>query len=357
MSKIKILIALSILIIVSSCKDKEDPPLVEYKKNSGVFICNEGNFTFGNASLSFYDPETKEVSNDIFYNGNNFPLGDVAQSMTIDGKTGYIVINNSGKVLVINTDDFTHKGTISGLTSPRYIEIIDNSKAYVTDLYNENIAIVNPTTFEKIGDLNIGHGTEQMVSHGDFTYVTSWSYNDKVYKINHITDQIIDTITVTKQPNSIVVDKNNKLWVLSDGGAQGSTYGQVNSALTCINIDNFSIEQAFTFPSIETSPSELTTNGNKDTLYFLNGSWGSSVAESGVYRMSIDEQLLPSTPFINEGNNMFYGLGVDPEKTSIYVSDAIDYSQKGIVYRYSGSGTVVDSFKVEISPSAFCFKE
>lgn len=366
MKQIKIVLVFCCSLFALSCGDDLITGGEQYNRpGAGVFICNEGNFMYGNASLSYYDTQNRTVDNQIFYNANNFPLGDVCQSMSIiDGK-GFVVVNNSGKVYVIEINTFKYLGAITGLTSPRYIQQVSEDKIYISDLYSPSMAIANPKTLKVTGHIYMGttkgpgkvNGTEQMVKFGNYVYVCSWSFNNKVYKIDTTTDKLVDSLTVTKQPNSMVLDKNGKIWVLSDGGYTGSPYGQERATLIKIDAERFVVENILPFAGMEASPSELSINESKDRIYFINGSWASgSVPNSGVYTMSVEQTALPSAPLIAEEGRLFYALGVNPYTGEVYVSDAIDYVQRSVVFRYSAGGDLLDQFKVDITPGAFCFK-
>lgn len=335
------------------------------KNGSAVFIVNEGNFMYGNASLSYYNPKDGEVLNDIFFNTNALPLGDVATSMAIRDSLGYVVVNNSGKIYIINVNTFRYVGKITGFTSPRNIYFISRNKAYVTDLYAKAITIVNPSTQQITGSISIDnhnpkfyqHSSEQMVFFGKYAFVNSWSYDDQVLVINTLTDKLTDSITVVKQPNSMVMDKNNKLWVLSDGGFKGSAYGQDTAALTRINPVTRKVEKVFRFADLAASPSNLCINAAGDSLFFLYNSWaGGKVAHAGVYAMNVNAISLPDRSLIPQGNHLFYALGVDPAGGRLYVSDARDFLSRGEVYVYSRGATILDSLKVGIIPGSFCFK-
>lgn len=314
----------------------------------GLFILCEGNFMYGNATLSYYIPSKKQVQNGIFSRANGIALGDVAQSMTLHDSRGYLVINNSGIIFAIDTDTFRVLSSLTGLVSPRYVHFVNDRKAYVTDLYDSRITVFDPRTFEITGHIPLpGHkSAERMVQRGDTVFTNCWSYDNKLLAIDVRQDEVVDSITVGIQPNSLVIDRYGKLWTATDGGYEGSPYGHEAPALWRIDAETLQIERRFDLP-MGAHPSELSLNGAGDTLYYL---------DRGVWRMPVEAKVLPPAAFIPYGGTIYYGLGVDPRSSEIYVADAIDYVQPGVVYRFTPQGAAVDTFRVGIVPGAFCFK-
>lgn len=349
---------ITLSFVLSSCMDDDliVDSLNTYQKK-GVFILSEGNFTYSNASLSYYNPAEKTVLNDVFYNTNSLPLGDVAQSMCIYDSLAYVLLNNSGKVYIINKNTFRYVDKITGLTSPRHMLFVNPAKAYISDLYSEAITIVDPLTNSIIGSVSTDNhqSTEQMLLNNNKVYANCWSYDNTILVINTENDQVEDSIIVGKQPNSMIIDKTNHLWVLSDGGFPGSSYGQENASLSKIDLSNHQILQTYVFDDINASPTHLQSNASKDSLFYIYGNWGTSLSNSGVYAMSINDNSLPLVPIVKQTNRLFYALGIDPKSSEIYVSNAKDYTQNGEVYRFSSKGYELDTIEVGITPSFFYF--
>jgi len=353
--------ALSVLFSLSGCmKDDElwDVKGPEDERpNGGVFVWNEGNFMYGNASLTYYDPELREVEEDVFFSTNGVPLGDVAHSMTIRDSLGYVVVNNSGRIYVFNTSTFELKGKITGLTSPRYIHFINDTKAYVSDLYARSIAVVNPQSLEVTGAISVNnsssesyqHATEQMLQYDKYVYTNCWSFDKQVLVIDSELDRVVDSIEVLHQPNSMVLDRHHSLWVLCDGGAEGNPYGNEEGGLLKIEAGSTEARIIRSFPRGE-NPTDLRINGTGDTLYYIN---------KDIYRYAVnaedDPELLIKSPY--ETNKMmgYYSLEVDPHSSELYVADAIDFVQAGMVYRFTPEGVALDTFRTGIVPGGFCF--
>lgn len=91
----------------------------------------------------------------------------------------------------------------------------------------------------------------------------------------------------------------------------------------------------------------MQLNGTRDTLYFIN---------KAVWQLPVTSERFPVKPFLKYNRTLYYGLTVNPVNSDVYIADAIDYVQPGIVYRYSAKGELLDSFRVGIIPGAFCWR-
>lgn len=356
------------LVLTAACSGSEDIGEGTDFQNAdgGVMILCEGNFNSGNASLSYYNPNTKVVENGVFRRVNDRKLGDTGQSITINDGTAYIAVENSGIVWGIDVETFKVKGQLTAtsdtkITNPRYVHIVNADKAYVTDLYSHYINIFNPKTFEYKGSIDVSQvanngycSTEEMVQFGKEVFVNCWSYSNKLLVIDTQKDELCDSIILSSwQPKSMKLDKNGKLWVITDGGysAGGETFKNENPHLYRIDAKTRTVEIDQVLEADEANV-QIALNGNADVVYIIN---------NDIYRMSVNDSKLPATPFIlaptddNGNRHKLYGIGVDPKNGDIYVADAVDYRQSGAVYRYASSGSLIDQFRVGITPNGFAF--
>ncbi|MBI3518833.1 MAG: hypothetical protein HY062_05695 [Bacteroidetes bacterium] len=334
-----------ISIILSACiKDKPQSPDTSISINADnvVLITNEGNYGWGEGTVSVYDPSTGAVVEDYYKQQNSgASLGNVCQSICKYNNNYYIVVNNAHKIVVVNAANFVKTTTINGFNSPRHILPITYNKAYVSDLYAGSVQIIDLNSNTISGSIPCLAGTEKMVLIYNKAFITN-SNSDYCYVVNTTTDVITDSVNVGKGNSSIVIDKNAKIWVMASGNSSTSQAGK----LTRINPLTLQIEQSFIFNTSE-NPHELCINKTHDTLYYL---------DNGVYQFPISGNALPPTPLVNQGSKVYYGLGVNPKDYNIYVSDAIDYVQKSKIEVYKPNGNFVTSFNAGIISNGFLFE-
>jgi hypothetical protein len=338
------LTGVALLLVISGChKDKPEEPANTgggVVVGHGVYITNEGNFQWGNASVSYYDPASGDVTEDLYENANGSGIGDVCQSMCLHGGKAYIVVNNSGKVEVVDPNSFISAATITGFTSPRYLLPVGGNKAYVSELYGGQLRVVDLAANSISGSIPCAGATQEMVLAQGKAFITNES-RKYVYVVDTATDLITDSVLVGQGGNSIVKDIHGKVWVACSGGAG------TPPAIVRIDPQDATLEASFTYPGAANAPWRLRINGGGDTLYFL---------KDGVYRMPITASAAPSSAFIPADGRNLYSLGVDPLTGTIYLGDAVDYVQHGVVYRYRPDGSAVGSFQAGIIPGSFCFR-
>ena len=312
--------------------------------DEGLFVTCEGNFMAANGSLSFI-AEDGSVENGVFEAVNGFPLGDVVQSMSIIDTLAYIVVNNSGKVIVADAGTMEFVANVEGVGSPRYITQAGEGQAYITDS-NGQLHVLDLNTNEITESIAVGFAPEQVITVENYAFVVNagWGSGNTVSVIDVTSNQVVETITVADNPTNLAVD-GSFVWVLSGGNTIWNSdwtaiEGHTAGALTAINPTTFAIEKTFDFVEGE-HPSGLTAYAGE--LYFKNG--------ASIYKQSVDAAELDASELVS---GSYYGQ-ITIYKDHLYAADAVDFSQSGWVYQYTTNGELVDSSQVGLIPGNFAF--
>ena len=345
--KLLSLIALAGITFLSSCKRDEPAPANPgtartFTPGEGFFILNEGGFTAGNASVSYYAMNGADAGtsfNNLYIKANGVPMGDVAQSMTMINGRYYCVVNNSNKIVVLNPNNMGAVTTITGFAGPRYIVQIDATTAWVSQMYSDQIAIVDLSTNSISGYVNLGVTSESMLMTGGKVFVTS-QVSAQLYAIDAgNTSNIDSSMTIAPGGNSMVLDGNGKLWVLAYGYWATSAPG----GLFRVNTSGNLVEQSFPMQSFDFA-THLTANPAGDSLYYLN---------YNIYRMSVTDLALPTVPYISGTGHAWYTIGIMGSSNNFFAGDAVDYVQSGLLFRYNALGVQQDVDTVGVIPNNF----
>ncbi|MFP4663167.1 MAG: YncE family protein [Bacteroidales bacterium] len=347
---IKLIVIPALLMFIAGCMEDDMRPVTAFNTSgNGIFIVCEGNFMYGNSSLAYYDLNSREITNQAFLQANGIPLGDVAQSLLMHNDLLWISINNSGKLYVIEPDSFLFRGKISGLSSPRYMLPLSENEIWVSDLYSGHIHIIESSSFSKTGEISLNrdnngkHNAEQMIRYGNQVICNSWSYDNHLFFIDIASREITDSLEVRWQPSKLCLDRNEKLWVLSDGGYEGSPFGKEAAALQRINPENGEILSSFVFSETD-RPADICLNPGGDSIYLIN---------KDVYCFPVEADHI-GKPVIDGDQHNFYGIRAGEQE--LILSDAKNYMEPGNIFLYNRYFELTDSASTGINPADFVFE-
>ncbi len=344
--------ALAAVAFTSCSDDNDDPkPVICPAENPGLFIVNNGNYGTPNASLSFYDLTTGTIRNNVFSAANGIPLGEVAQSVTVDGDRTFVVVNLSNKVYAIDSNDYEIQSEITDhVSSPRFFAKITDDKYYLSQMSSRKIGVYEKemSGYKYVKEIEVtaaAGGNENILVAGNYAYTNAWSYGKTVAKIDIADDKVVSELEVGIQPESIAYcETSNSLWVLCDGGGwEQNPVGYEAPSLVEIDLASFTIKQKIALPM--SSASKLCYHDG--ALYWLT-------AGKGVTKMDLASKAV--TDHIAISSYGIYALTICPANGDIYVADAIDYTQNGVIYRYDIAGNKLGDFKAGIIPAGFAWK-
>jgi hypothetical protein len=347
------LVAISAVLVFQRCSD-DDGEKGNQSVVTGVLVANEGNFLAANGSVTYYNPEKDSVAQNIFRNAAGDFAGDVLQSITLDGERAYLVLNNSNTIEVANSTTFAREKTVAEpvLDKPRYVSVI-NGKAYISvfgpydaeyNLTNSSIVVADAKTMNITGNIPTRPGVDDLFYAGGYLFasINNFGAGSAVSVIDPSKNEVIRDVAVMNGPSGMVLDANNKLWVICRGG-----YGAEDSYLESIGVKNF--EQVQIHLDFQAG-SDLAVSPDGKTLYFTGG--------NNIYSMPIDSKEAPTAPlFTAEEVVDLYSFGVNPENGDFYVGDARLFSASGGAYVYTSTGALKTSFTTGVGPTQFIFKK
>ncbi len=328
----------------------ELPPLA----TKAIYVVNEGNFGRNNSTLSYYIPDSNRVYQDVFAAVNGRNLGDTGNDMVLYKDRGYIVVNNSQKIEVITLVDNKSVGTIvipaiPVSKSPYRLTILSDTKAYVTNLYDNSVTVFNPTTLAITKDrIPVGNNPQGIAVVNNKVYVcnSGFGLDSTVSVIDPFTDAVIKTIVVGKSPSDIGVDVDGELIVKCDGFSD--FVNPNNDTPGSIVVINPLIDAV-----TATIPLPLATYGHPGRLAVSLTGIGYAIVKGGVMKFGTKTRTVLSNPFVT---GSFYSLAVDDVTERVYVTNAKDYIQPGEVIIYDKNAFQVGRFDTGIIPGTIAFK-
>ncbi len=344
-------VVITAVLLVSSCNKNEDNGLPRY--TNGVFITNEGSFNGNNGSISFYNPVEGKIYNDIFEKANGREPGDVVQSMATGNGSGYIVVNNSAKVEVVDLETFQSKGTIQA-GFPRHFTVVNDSTGFLTNgTVPGEVLVVDLNSLDIRDTVQVGAWPENLTKAGGDVWVTNgnYGYDSTVSIISTKTYEVLKTLVVGDGPVDLTTDANGDVWVLCQGKVVynddfTSILSETDSRIVQIGGKDFKVKTSIITGKTGDgfNPVHFSADRTGTKLYVLES--------EGVYVMDINDNKLPSDPLIS---GSFYGLEVSPSDGNIYCLKSNGYTSSGSVQIYSSDGILLNDVTAGIAPNGAVF--
>lgn len=363
--KNKWLLFLASALFISACKE-DDKPTVVPEPEKKVLIGIEGVSPNGVSTLAEYDIPTQTLENNVFQKANINAMGAQLNDIMIDEESGLItlVLPGSDRVSFCDRNTLKLTGSINNLFQIQKVAKVRADKYYLTSWENDGIISFNPLTRRLRREIDtLGEGPTAILVHDTLAFVANnggFLVDSTISILNPFEDTLVTELLVGYKPNSMVVDKNNRLWVLCSGVRdQGNPSGSSAGSLFRYNLDtlrmaldsNLTIvpDTVMYFVDNQLKPRNLSYDEASDALYYIGDDPTGKIYMTPAFAKTINE-----TPLI-DGN--FYGLSINSEEGQLYAMQTPnDIDNNGDFQVYDLAGSLVTSIRVGVKPKLVAIK-
>lgn len=306
---------------------------------SGVMVVNEGPFTAGFGTLTVIDNTLGTIQDAFARNNCDSLLGNVVQSAAVLGNQIAVVVNNANVVYFLDATTLESKGSITGLSLPRYIVAGPDNRAYLSQWGSGGgkVSEIDLDNYTITRELSTGNGPEELAFHNGKLYVPhvgGFLSDDKVVVIDPTSMSIEKTIVTGTNPQSIVF-VGDDMWVINNG--QYDEFNPLPGALVKITDDVVAESYESPFGS-----ADLGYAAAANSLFWLQfGNIYQHVLGSGMAEAA---------------SGVYYDLSVNPDDGYLYLCNAKDFNSQGdLVVMDPMTLTVIETFPTGIIPGEILF--
>jgi YVTN family beta-propeller protein len=342
----KIYFVLMLISFISSgllyigCKDNTIGPLL-IRVTDGAYILSEGTNPT-NSKLSFYSVSKDSMYQSIYSGTLALPDGLIKTGSTLYLSEQGPNFAGPGKVYKLDSN-----GTLLSSSQPfgssPYQLTIANNKIYVTNGPASNVSVLDINSFAVIKTIPVGVYPQEILAVGNKVFVCNTSlftgpYDSTISVIDAAIDSVVGTITLRKDPASVIDRGTNDFIYAGCQGGGGMIY-QININ-TYTKVDSFNISQGF--------DKDMSLYGG--FIYFIG-------ADNNIDKLDLTSRTT-SIAVTNPapGASYFYGYSFDIVSGKHFVLDANNFSSNGRLYIYNNSGILEKTFTTGVGPRRVVFK-
>jgi YVTN family beta-propeller protein len=299
--------------------------------------------------MSVYDIDRDVVHKDVFESANGGThLGSTGDDIKLYRGRAYILMSHSENLVMISLE--THQQLVSATfvgSNPREM-LIDSirNRLYVSRTNTGAVFVLDPSTLSIIRSITVGSNPLGMALAGDYLFVCNSGYgSDQTVSVIDVRGDSVKTILfLSDGPTSAAVAPDGKVWIACSGNAFGSP--PTNGKIFIIHPTNFLKEDSISFSESIWANIAMGTNGYAYTNG-MAGFYGGPVHRISLTSKAVEMAFVPDTS---------YAMAVDETSGDIYVADAKNFNENGVVSVYSNSGVLRKRFGVQRGPGAIAFK-
>ena len=379
--RLHLLYILGLLTLLSGCRT-DDIIIYAEDENTGVgtvpsevvgmYVLNEGNMGSNKSTLDYLDlsDSTIHYHRNIFAERNPNEvkeLGDVGNDIQIYGSRLWLVINCSNKVEVCRASDAIKIGKVD-IPNCRYVTF-DGGYAYVSS-YVGPVSIdgnaprgrvykVDTLTLQKVDSVLVGYQPEEMAVIGGKLYVANSGgyrvpdYDRTVSVVDLASFKEERQIDVAVNLHRCRADRYGQLWVSSRGNSR-----DISSKLYWLTADNHGQMQVSGV--IDTPVSDMCIVG--DSLYFYGADYNAITYDvtsaQGIVNVRTHTQVSYVLSATQECQKIrqLYGIIVHPTNRDFYLMDAKNYLSSGELLHFLPDGTFDYKVRTGDIPGHAAFK-